>query len=70
MTEVDTNPKRRFVSFNVTPSNDRCPCVYALGIAPGLEGVSLENYKIISKVKMREIKTKQYLEVLILLWIK
>ena len=29
-TQVDTDPKRKFVSFNVTPSNDRVLCVYAL----------------------------------------
>ena len=59
--EVDTDPKGRFVSFKVTPSNDRVLCVYALGIAPGnscLEGVSLKDYKIIWKIKMREMKTK------------
>ena len=42
VTEVDTDPKGRFVSFKVTPSNDRVLCVYALVIAPGsscLEGV-------------------------------
>ena len=61
VTEVDTDPKGRFVSFKVTPSNDRVLCVYALGIAPGnscLEGVSLKDYKIIWKIKMREMKTK------------
>ena len=61
ITEVDTDPKGRFVSFKVTPSNDRVLCVYALGIAPGnscLEGVSLKDYKIIWKIKMREMKTK------------
>ena len=61
VTEVDTDPKDRFVSFKVTPSNDRVLCVYALGIAPGnscLEGVSLKDYKIIWKIKMREMKTK------------
>ena len=61
VTEVDTDPERRFVSFKVTPSNDRVLCVYALGIAPGnscLEGVSLKDYKIIWKIKMREMKTK------------
>ena len=59
--EVTTDPKERFVSFKVTPSNDRVLCVYALGIAPGnsyLEGVSLKDYKIIWKIKMREMKTK------------
>ena len=61
VTEVDTDPKGRFVSFKVTPSNDRVLCVYALGIAPGnscLEGVSLKDYKIIWKMKMSEMKTK------------
>ena len=29
ITEVDTDPKGRFVSFEVTPSNDRVLCVYA-----------------------------------------
>ena len=61
VTEVDTDPKRRFVSFKVTPSNDAVLCVYALGIAPGnscQEGVSLKDYKIICKIKMREMKTK------------
>ena len=28
ITEVDTDPKGRFVSFTVTPSNDRVLCVY------------------------------------------
>ena len=59
--EVGTDPKGRFVSFKVTPFNDRVLCVYALGIAPGnscLEGVSLKDYKIIWKIKMREMKTK------------
>ena len=29
MTEVDTDPKGSFVSFKVTPSNDRVLCAYA-----------------------------------------
>ena len=29
ITELDTDPKGRFVSFKVTPSNDRVLCVYA-----------------------------------------
>ena len=29
VTEVDTDPKGRFASFKVTPSNDRVLCVYA-----------------------------------------
>ena len=70
--EVNTDPKGRFVSFKVTPSNDRVPCVYVLGIAPGnscLEEVSLKDYKIIRKIKMREMKTK-YIWTLTVLWIK
>ena len=61
VTEIDTDPKRRFVSFDVTPFNDRVLCVYALGIAPGsscLEGIPLKDYKIIWKIKIREMKTK------------
>ena len=29
VTEVDADPKRRFVSFKVTPFNDRVLCAYA-----------------------------------------
>ena len=29
VTEVDTDPKETFVSFKVTPSNDKFLCVYA-----------------------------------------
>ena len=29
VTEVETDPKRRFVSFEVTPSDDRVLCIYA-----------------------------------------
>ena len=29
VTEIESDPKRRFVSFKVTPSNDRVVCVYA-----------------------------------------
>ena len=52
VTEVDTDPKGRFVSFKVTPCNDAVLCVYALCIAPGnscQEGVSLKDYKFIWK---------------------
>ena len=48
-------------------------CLYALGIATGnscLDGVSLKDCKIIWKTKMRKMKTKSYLETLIVLWIK
>ena len=61
VTEVETDLKGKFVSFKVIPSNDRVLCVYALGIAPGnscLEGIPLKDYKIIWKIKMREMKTK------------
>ena len=43
------------------------------GIAPGnnwLRDVSLKDCKVIWKIKMREIKTKYYLDTLIVLWIK
>ena len=43
------------------------------GIAPGnswRKGVSMKDCKIIWKTKIREMKTKSYLETLILLWIK
>ena len=73
VTEIDTDTKGRFVSFKVTPANDRVLCVYvtpandrvlcvyALGIAPGnscLEGISLKDYKIICNIKIRKMKTK------------
>ena len=61
VTGVGTGPKGRYVPFKVTPSNYRVLCVYALGIARGnscLKGLSLKDYKIIWKIKMREIKTK------------
>ena len=57
VTEVDTDPKERFAFFKVNPSNDRVICVYDLGIAPGnncLAGISLKDYKIIWKIKMRK----------------
>ena len=61
VTEVDTHPKGRFVSFQVAPSNDKVLGAYALGITPGnscLKAVSLKDYKIMWKIKMREIKAK------------
>ena len=45
VTEADTYPKGRFVSFKVTPSNDRILCLLLQCIAPGnswLGGVSLK----------------------------
>ena len=48
-------------------------CMLLQCIASGnsrLGDVSLKDYKIISKIKMREMKTKSYLKTLIVLWIK
>ena len=60
--KIDTDAKGRFVSFKFTPSNDRVLCVYApQGIAPGNSwtgDVSLKDYKIIWKIRTREMKTK------------
>ena len=64
ITEVNTDPKGEFVSFKVTtPPLMTEFSVFMLlqGIAPGnswLGGVSLKDYKIIWKIKMREMKTK------------
>ena len=52
VTEVDTDPKGRFVSLMVTPF---------IVVTPEnscLDGVSLKDYKIIWKIKMRVMKTK------------
>ena len=74
VTEVDTGPKGRFVSFKVTLSNNRFSVFVPLkGLTPEsswLKGVSLKDYKIIWKINVREMKTKLYLKTLILLWIK
>ena len=57
VTEVDIDPKGRFVSFKVTLSNNRVLCFVPLkGITPEsswLKGVSLKDYKIIWKVNVR-----------------
>ena len=58
MTEVDTDPKERFVLFQVTISNESSLFVPLPGIAPGsswLGGTFLKNYK-----KMREMKKKVF----------
>ena len=63
-TEVDTDPKRGFVSFNVSPLP--LMTVFSVfmplqGIVPGngwLGGISLKDYKIIWKIEMKEMKTK------------
>ena len=61
VTEVDTDPKERFVSFKVTTSNESSLFVPLQGIAPEsswLGGAFLKDYKNICKIKMREMKTK------------
>ena len=61
VSEVDTDPERRFVSFKVTTSNESSLFVALQGIAPEnswLVGTFLKDYKIIRKIKMREMKTK------------
>ena len=55
ITEVDTDPEKRFVFFKVTTSNESSVC------APS-EYTTREQlvlyYKKICKIKMREMKTK------------
>ena len=62
VTEVDTDPKERFVSFQVTTtSNESSLFVSLQGIAQErswLRGTILKDYKNICKIKMREIKAK------------
>ena len=61
ITEVDTDPEGRFVSFRVTTFNESSLFVPLQGIAPEnsrLGGAFLKYYKIICKIKMREMKTK------------
>ena len=61
VTEVDTDPKERFVSFKVTTSNEGSLFVPLQSIAPEsswLGGAFLKDYKNICKIKMREMKTK------------
>ena len=61
VSEVDTDPERRFVSFKVTTSKDSSLIVALQVIASEnswLAGAFLKDYKIIRKIKMREMKTK------------
>ena len=61
LSEFVTDPERRFVSFKVTTSNESFLFVAIQGIAPEnswLAGAFLKDYKIIRKIKMREMKTK------------
>ena len=71
--KVDTHPKRRFLFFKFTPSNDRVLCVYAPSGYSAIwnrwiGGVSMKDYEK-WKINIREIKTKSYLKTLIVLWI-
>ena len=62
ITEVDTDAKARFVSFKITPSNESSLFVPIKGIAPENSwlggGTFMKDYKIICKIKMREMKKK------------
>ena len=65
VTEVDTDPKGRFVSFKNTTSNESFLFVPLQCIAPEnswLGSVFLWDFKIICKIKKREMKTKKCLE--------
>ena len=60
VTEADTDPKGRFVSLKVTTSNESSLFESLQGIAPENSwpgGAFLKDYKIICKIKMREMKT-------------
>ena len=61
VTEVDTDPKERFVSFKVTTSNESSLFVSLHGMAPEsnwLGGAFLKDYKNICKIKTRKMETK------------
>ena len=62
ITEVDTDPERRFMSFKVTSSNESSLFVPLQGIAPESSWLGdaffLKDYKILCKIKMSEMKTK------------
>ena len=61
ITKVDTDPERRFMYFKVITSNESSLFVPLQGIAPEnswLAGTLLKDYKIISKIKMTQMKTK------------
>ena len=60
-TDVDTDPKGRFASFKGTPSKESSLFVPLQDIAPEnswLGGAFSKDYKILRKIKMREMKTK------------
>ena len=74
MTEVDTDPKGRFVLFRVTRYNNKVLWVSATSghntreqLVRGRSFDRLQNYM---KKNVREMKTKLYLKTLKLKWIK
>ena len=61
VSEVDTDPERRSVSFKVTTSNEGSEFVPLQGIAPEngwLGGAFSKDYIIICKIKMKEMEAK------------
>ena len=57
VTEVDTDPKERFVSFQVTTSNESSLFVPFQDIAPEsswLGGTFLKDYKNVCKIKIKK----------------
>ena len=61
VTEVDTDPKERSVSFKVTTSNESSLFAPLQGIVPEniwLGDAFLKYYEKICKIKMREMKIK------------
>ena len=61
VTEVETDPKERFISFKVATSTESSLFLPLQGIAPEsswLGGALLKDYKNICKIKIREMKTK------------
>ena len=60
VTEVDTDPKERFVSFKITTSNESSlllPPQIIAAESSWLGGAFLKDYKNICKIKMRKMKT-------------
>ena len=74
VTEVDTDPKGRFVLFRVTLYNNKVLWVSATSGHNTREqlvrGHSFDRLQIYMGKNVREMKTKLYLETLILQWIK
>ena len=62
VSDNDTDPKERFVSFKVGPSDDRVFCIHApSGHNNGQQlarDASLKDYKLTMEAKPREMRTK------------